>query len=229
MAVAFPPACVPAKNPSSSVHHTFLPPPHRSSTVKPRVASLASLAIRAEFPPRSNSRLVVARLSWNSNRTLTLAFALDAAAHRTKHTRNTPRAYRGARFHLVSLSVVSRARRSASPLLGQPTNRPTVHWALTSTTSRRSHQPRRRRESSSRSSSIAMRPRYVPAVRLVALGAAAFRFVARTIGRFARFGATPTGGPRRLLASPPEWKRRERTDGRTGPGRCEKTAVFDQS
>jgi len=35
-------------------------------------------------------RLVVARLSWNSNRTLTLAFALDAAAHRTKHTRNTP-------------------------------------------------------------------------------------------------------------------------------------------
>jgi hypothetical protein len=90
LAVAFPPACVPAKNPSSSVHHTFLPPPRRSSTVKPRVASLASLAIRAEFPPRSNSRLVVARLSWNSNRTLTLAFALDAAAHRTKHTRNTP-------------------------------------------------------------------------------------------------------------------------------------------
>lgn len=128
LAVAFPTACVPAKNPSSSVHQTFLTPPRRFLPIKPRETSLTSLTIprrispSLKFPPRRRpSRLLLAI----QNRTLTFAFALDAATHRTKHTRiaSPPRAHRGAFFHLVSLSVVSLARRFAHPR-ARPTNRP---------------------------------------------------------------------------------------------------------
>lgn len=93
LAVAFPTACVPAKNPSSSVHHTFLTPPRPSLPIKPRETSLTSLTIprrispSLKFPPRRRSSLLLVAIQ---NRTLTFAFALDAATHRTKHTRITP-------------------------------------------------------------------------------------------------------------------------------------------
>lgn len=94
LAVAFPTACVPAKkslfvspphlfNPTASIftHQTPRHIPHIPHDPAPK------------FPPRSNSRLVVARrvsFSAIQNRTLTFAFVLDAATHRTKHTRITP-------------------------------------------------------------------------------------------------------------------------------------------
>lgn len=228
LAVAFPPACVPAKNPSSSVHHTFLPPPHRSSTVKPRVASLASLAIRAEFPPRSNSRLVVARLSWNSNRTLTLAFALDAAAHRTKHTRNTPASVSRCAFSSrQSLRRFTRASiRIATP---RTTNEPSdgalgvdVHDVASFTST----------ASSSRVVIEVIIDRDAPALRT--------RRSARRLGRRRLSLRRAHHRSLRSLRRNTDWRspasscfpsrmEEKRTNGRTGPGRCEKTAVFDES
>ena len=146
LAVAFPTACVPAKNPSSSVYHTFLTPPHRSLPIKPRETSLSSLTIRAEFLPRSNSRLVVVRRVsfWNSKPYLDVRFRLGRgyASHKT-HTQH-PHERIAVRFFISSVSPSFHTRVDPHPRLVQRTVR--CCWmSQFAHRSRRRHSHRRRR------------------------------------------------------------------------------------
>jgi hypothetical protein len=126
LAVAFPTACVPAKNPSSSVHHTFLTPPRPSLPIKPRETSLTSLTIprrispSLKFPPRRRpSRLLLC----NSKPYLDVRFRLGRgyASHKT-HTHH-PIGRIAVRVFISSVSPSFHSRVDPHPR-SRPTNRP---------------------------------------------------------------------------------------------------------